>query len=54
VVYKNSATDVTISAGAMTALAAGASIKIYATPDTGYYFKDSAVDGPWTFKRPAA
>lgn len=54
VIYKKVSDDSTIAAGAMSALAAGASIEIYATPDTGYYFSDNKVDGPWTFTRPAA
>jgi len=54
VVYKDAEDDSTISAGAMSALSAGTSITIYATPASGYYFSDNKVDGPWTFTRPAA
>lgn len=53
-VYKNYDTDATLSAGAQSALAAGASIRIHAVASTGYYTEDSVNDGPWTFKRPAA
>lgn len=53
VVYKKSSDNSTITAGAMSALAAGASIDIYAAPASGYYFMDNKVDGPWTFTRDA-
>jgi len=51
--YKNYATGATISAGDMSALAAGASIVIHSVANSGYYTEDSVTDGPWTFKRPA-
>lgn len=54
VVYKNAA-GTTLTAGAQTALAAGASLTVNATPASGYYFStsDNSVDS-WYFKRPAA
>lgn len=54
VVYKNAA-GTTLTAGAQTALAAGASLTVVATPASGYYFStnDDSVDS-WYFKRPAA
>ncbi len=54
VVYKNADTEATITAGAMSALAAGASIRVKATPAATYYFRNTVDDGPWTYKRPAA
>jgi len=54
VVYKNQATGATLSAGAQSALVAGASLSVKAFPATGYYFETSEYDGPWTFTRPAA
>jgi hypothetical protein len=53
VVYKNAA-GTTLTAGAQTALAAGASLTVNATPASGYYFStnDDHLDS-WTFKRPA-
>jgi HK97 family phage prohead protease len=54
VVYKDgSPTGATLTAGAQTALAAGASKTVYAVPASGYYFATNA-DSNWTFKRPAA
>jgi hypothetical protein len=53
VVYKNETTTATLSAGAQTALAAGASIKVIAVPASGYYFSTNAED-QWTFTRDAA
>jgi hypothetical protein len=53
VVYKNETTNATLSAGAQTALAAGASIKVIAVPASGYYFSTNAED-QWTFTRDAA
>jgi hypothetical protein len=50
VVYKNAA-GTTLTAGAQTALAAGASLVVNAFPATNYYFPDNQRDG-WTFKRP--
>lgn len=54
VVYKDgSASGATLTAGAQTALAPGASKTVVAVPDTGYYFATSE-DDQWTFKRVAA
>jgi len=53
VVYKNEDTSATLSAGAQTALAAGASINVIAVPASGYYFSTNAED-QWTFTRDAA
>lgn len=54
VTYKNAA-GTTLSAGAQTALAAGASLVVNAVPSSSsYFFSDTVVDGPWTFKRPSA
>jgi HK97 family phage prohead protease len=52
VVYKDS-NGTTLTAGDQTALAAGASTTVYATPASGYYFEvnDSA---SWQFKRKAS
>jgi hypothetical protein len=53
VVYKNADTGATLSAGAQSALAAGASLDVQAFPSTsGYYFEDSD-DDEWTFTRDA-
>lgn len=52
VVYKNSNGD-TLTAGAQTALAAGASATIYAVAASGYYFANNQQDS-WIFKRKAA
>lgn len=52
VTYKNQETDATLSAGAQSALAAGASLSVYAVPNTGYYFPHN-FDADWTFTRPA-
>jgi hypothetical protein len=51
VTYKNQETDATLSAGAQTALAAGASLSVVAVPNTGYYFPHN-FDADWTFTRP--
>jgi hypothetical protein len=53
VTYKNQTTGATLSAGAQTALAAGESLSVVATPNTGYYFPHN-FDADWTFTRPAA
>jgi hypothetical protein len=53
VVYKNADTSATLSSGAQSALSAGSSLNVLATPASGYYFADNASD-QWTFKRPAA
>jgi len=52
VTYKNQETDATLSAGAQTALAAGASLSVVATPNATYYFPHN-FDADWTFTRPA-
>ena len=52
VVYKNAA-GATLTAGAQSALAVGASLHVVATPASGFYFSTNAED-EWTFKRPAA
>lgn len=52
VVYKNAAGD-TLTAGAQAAIAAGATVTIYAVPASGYYFANNAEDS-WPFKRDAA
>lgn len=51
VVYKD-AGGTTLTAGAQTALAAGASKTVHAVPASGYYFEDSE-DDEWTFTRDA-
>jgi hypothetical protein len=53
VVYKNSDTSATLTAGAQTALAPGATLNVQAVPATNYYFQDNASDF-WSFKRPSA
>jgi len=53
VVYKGNDGTTTLSAGAQTALAAGASTTVYSVPAAGYYFANTAEDS-WPFKRPAA
>jgi hypothetical protein len=50
VTYKNQTTGATLSSGAQTAIAAGASISIVAVPNTGYYFPHN-FDADWTFTR---
>lgn len=52
VTYKNQVTGATLTAGAQTAIAAGASISIVAVPNTGYYFPHN-FDADWTFTRDA-
>lgn len=53
VVYKNAVSGATLSAGAQSALSAGASLYVQAFPATsGYYFEDSD-DDEWTFTRDA-
>lgn len=49
VVYKDGG-GTTLTAGAQTPLAAGASTTIYSLPASGYYFADTATDS-WEFKR---
>src|SRR5262245_8224993 len=53
VVYKNADTNATLSAGAQSALSAGATLKVHATPASGYYFESNAEDD-WAFTRPAS
>jgi hypothetical protein len=53
VVYKNSDTSATLTAGPQTALSAGATLNVQAFPATNYYFEDNATDF-WMFKRPNA
>jgi hypothetical protein len=53
VVYKNGDTNATLSAGAQTALAVGATLNVLAVPASGYYFATNAED-EWSFTRPAA
>jgi hypothetical protein len=53
VVYKNADTNATLTAGAQSALAAGATLRVLAVAASGYYFKTNAMD-EWTFKRPSA
>lgn len=53
VIYKNATTSATLTAGAQSALAAGATLKVQAVADTGYFFETNAEDF-WPFKRPAA
>ena len=53
VVYKNNDTSATLSAGAQTALAAGATLNVIAVPASGYYFSTNAED-QWAFTRDAA
>jgi hypothetical protein len=53
VVYKNKDTNATLSTGAQSALAAGASLTVLATPASGYYLSNNE-DDEWTFTRPAA
>lgn len=53
VVYKNKSTGAVLTAGAQTALAAGASVEIVAVPATGYAFPHN-FDADWVFTRNAA
>jgi hypothetical protein len=50
VVYKNKNTGATLSTGAQSAIASGASITVVATPASGYYLADNISD-EWTFTR---
>lgn len=52
VTYKNQTTDATLSSGAQTAIAAGATISVKAVPNTGYYFPHN-FDADWSFTRDA-
>ncbi len=53
VVYKNADTSATLTAGAQTALAPGATLNVLAVPAAGYYFADNASD-QWSFTRDSA
>jgi hypothetical protein len=53
VVYKNADTNATLTAGAQSALAAGATLNVKAVPATGYYFADNANDD-FSYTRPEA
>ena len=48
VVYKNADTNATLTAGAQTALAVGATLNVLAVPATNYYFESNA-DDEWSF-----
>jgi HK97 family phage prohead protease len=50
VTYKNQQTDATLTAGAQTAIAAGATISVKAVPNAGYYFPHN-FDADWSFTR---
>lgn len=52
VTYRNQETDAVLTAGAQTAIAAGATISVVATPNTGYYFPHN-FDADWDFTRNA-
>lgn len=53
VVYKDASDDSTLTAGAQTALDAGATLNVQAVPATGYYFATNRED-QWSFTRPLA
>jgi hypothetical protein len=53
VTYKRGDTDATVSAGAMSALAAGASLRIYAVPTSASYYFANNENDEWTFTRDA-
>jgi HK97 family phage prohead protease len=50
VIYKNDETNATLTAGAQTAIASGATVYVRAYPDTGYYFPHN-FDATWSFTR---
>jgi hypothetical protein len=50
-VYKDASDDSTLTAGAQPALADGETLEVYASPNSGYYFANSEVDGPWEFTK---
>ena len=52
VVYKNADTSATLSSGAQSALAVGATLNVLAVPAAGYYFSSNQED-EWSFTRPA-
>ena len=51
VTYKNKVTDVTLAAGAQTAIASGATLSVEAVPNAGYNFPHN-FDADWDFTRP--
>jgi hypothetical protein len=51
IVYKNKATGGTLSTGAQSALAAGASVTVVATPASSSYYIANNVTDEWTFTR---
>jgi HK97 family phage prohead protease len=51
VTYKRGDTDATVTAGAMTALAAGANLRIYAVPASASYYFATSDDDSWVFSR---
>jgi hypothetical protein len=53
IVYKNANTGATLSTGAQSALAEGASLTVRATPASGYYLENN-IDDEWTFTRPVS
>jgi hypothetical protein len=53
VTYKNAATDATLTAGAQSALAPGATLDVYAVTDATHHFETNEED-QWSFTRPSA
>jgi hypothetical protein len=53
-VYKNADTDATLSAGAQSALAAGATLNVVAEPSSGAYYFATSEGTTWSFTRPEA
>lgn len=51
ITYKRADTNATVTTGSPITLAPGATLKIFATADTGYYFETDQAD-EWTFTRP--
>lgn len=55
VVYKNTDTGATLTAGAQTALTAGQTLNVTATPAAGYFFENTGVlVNEWSFYMPSA
>jgi phage head maturation protease len=55
VVYKNTDTGATLTAGAQTALTSGQTLNVFATPASGYYFENQgALATEWSFYMPSA
>lgn len=54
VVYKNDVTNATLSAGAQSALAEGATLRVRAEPASASYYFATSEDDTWSFTRPAA